>query len=459
MEIIEQALVEALQSPATEQKWQVYGEYRDSGVEWVGMVPRDWEVQRVKFSAPLSTQKLLEKPENLPYIGLENIESRTGRLLIETQPESVDSVVGLFKPGDVLFNKLRPYLAKVVAADFTGVCTTELLVFRLKNDILETKYLFYRFMSEDFIKLVDSFTYGTKMPRANSEQIVNIPIQIPSLPEQRAIATFLDQQTTKIDTLITKKEQLIALLQEKRAALISQAVTRGLNPDVLMKDSGVEWLGMVPEHWNAIRLKRLCLVRRGASPRPIEDPIYFDDNGDYAWVRISDVTASNKYLSITEQKLSSLGKSKSVCLEPGELFLSIAGSVGKPIITQIKCCIHDGFVYFIGVKHNKEFLYYVFLCDQLYKGQGKIGTQLNLNTDTIGNMRIPIPPLEEQKDIVLYLDQQTTKMDTLITGIRKGIEKVKEYRTALISAAVTGKIDVRGELVLEESVEEAEAAD
>ena len=115
------------------------------------------------------------------------------------------------------------------------------------------------------------------------------------------------------------------------------------------RDSGVAWLGEIPSHWEAIRVKMLCTVKRGASPRPIDDPIYFDDDGEYAWVRIADVTASHQYLLNTTQTLSELGTSLSVPLEPGALFLSIAGSVGKPTITKIKCCIHDGFVYFGGL--------------------------------------------------------------------------------------------------------------
>ncbi len=122
------------------------------------------------------------------------------------------------------------------------------------------------------------------------------------------------------------------------------------------KDSGIDWLGEIPEHWQALKTKRLTAIKRGASPRPIDDPKYFDNDGEYAWVRIADVTASERYLETTTQRLSELGKSFSVPLEPGKLFLSIAGSVGKPIITKIKCCIHDGFVYFPDLKVNEEFL-------------------------------------------------------------------------------------------------------
>ena len=147
------------------------------------------------------------------------------------------------------------------------------------------------------------------------------------------------------------------------------------------KDSGVEWLGEVPEEWEVKKCKQLSLIKRGASPRPIDDPSFFDDDGAYSWVRISDVTASNKYLETSEQRLSELGKSKSIALEPGELFVSICATVGKPIITNIKCCIHDGFVYFPYLKENREYLFYIFSGGELYKGLGKQGTQLNLNIE------------------------------------------------------------------------------
>lgn len=203
------------------------------------------------------------------------------------------------------------------------------------------------------------------------------------------------------------------------------------------KNSGVEWLGEIPEHWEVKKSKQLSLVKRGASPRPIDDPIYFDDNGEYSWVRISDVSASNKYLETSEQTLSKHGKSKSVPLEPGELFVSICATVGKPIITKIKCCIHDGFVYFPYLKENREYLFYIFLSGELYKGLGKFGTQLNLNTDIIGDIKLPIPSLSEQGSLASFLDRETAKIDTLIAKKERLIELLQEKGTALISHVVT----------------------
>jgi type I restriction enzyme S subunit len=207
------------------------------------------------------------------------------------------------------------------------------------------------------------------------------------------------------------------------------------------KNSGIEWLGKVPEQWSVLRIKRLCMVKRGASPRPIYDPKYFDEKGEYSWVRIADVTASNHYLKITTQKLSELGKSLSVPIAPGDIFLSIAGSVGKAIITQIKCCIHDGFVYFPNYKEKKEFLFYIFSSGQPYFGLGKWGTQLNLNTGTVGDIYVGMPSKEEQAAIATFLDRETSRIDKLIEKKEKQIELLKEKRAALISHAVTKGLD------------------
>ena len=203
------------------------------------------------------------------------------------------------------------------------------------------------------------------------------------------------------------------------------------------KNSGVEWIGEVPEHWEVCKIKRLSVVKRGASPRPIENPIYFDDNGQYAWVRISDVTDSKKYLYSTTQKLSKLGASLSVKMHSGEIFLSIAGTVGKPIITKIDCCIHDGFVWFPNLKLEPEFLYYVFMSGRPYLGLGKLGTQLNLNTETVGYISIPIPEGKEIIEIVSYLDSRCGEVDKVISTQEKRISLLQELKQSLITHAVT----------------------
>jgi len=203
------------------------------------------------------------------------------------------------------------------------------------------------------------------------------------------------------------------------------------------KDSGVEWLGEVPTHWDVISIKWLSPVKRGASPRPIDDQKYFDNDGEFAWVRITDVSACDGILKETTQRLSELGSSLSVKIAPGELFVSIAGTVGKPCLSAIKACIHDGFVYFPLLKLNPKFLYRVFEVGACYGGLGKWGTQLNLNTDTIGSIRVAVPPPDELIQVLKFIDTETAKIDALVDEQQRLIELLKEKRQAIISHAVT----------------------
>lgn len=203
------------------------------------------------------------------------------------------------------------------------------------------------------------------------------------------------------------------------------------------KPSEIEWIGDIPAEWNTIKLKWLTPIKRGASPRPIDDLKYFDENGEFAWVRIADVTASERYLEQTTERLSELGASLSVKRYPGDFFVSIAGSVGKPIITKIKCCIHDGFVWFPELTINPEYLFYIFQTGLPFIGLGKLGTQLNLNTETIGNISIPNLTKENIECIVKYLNHQTAIIDQLILQKERLIELLKEKRQAVINEAVT----------------------
>ena len=449
-EIVE---LEQSQIPSSIGKWKAYPAYKDSGVEWLGEIPAHWEVWKVARAFSLigsGTTPLTSHEEyydgDVPWVN--TTELRDGIIVDTSKKLTYKAMLDYptlraYPTGTLLVALYGATIGKVgilqISATTNQACCA---IFNSKKLIVDFTFYWFLAFRQQLILLAS----GGGQPNISQDIIRSLKIPTPLPSEQRAIASFLNRETGKINELIARKECLIELLQEKRAALISHAVTKGLDPDVKMRDSGVAWLGEIPEHWEAKKIKRLCQVKRGASPRPIDDPIYFNEDGEYAWVRISDVTASARYLLKTEQRLSTLGKSKSVCMEPGEIFLSIAGSVGKPIITHIKCCIHDGFVYFVNLRQNREYLFYIFSGGELYKGLGKLGTQLNLNTDTIGDIRIPIPPFSEQEIIVTYLDRETARIDALISRIGEAIEKLKEYSTALISAAVTGKIDVRDEV-------------
>ena len=196
---------------------------KDSGVDWLGQVPEGWKVKRLKFGVDNINQKCLEEAPTAPFVALEHIESWTGNLMIDENSQS-DGQPNCYRPGDVLFCKLRPYLAKVHLAKANGTCTSELLVLRAQHDIFP-KYLHRFLLSRDTIDCITASTYGAKMPRANWEFIGNLPLPIPPLPEQQAIADYLDAQCAAMDCQRINMEKSIELLREYRASIITHAVT------------------------------------------------------------------------------------------------------------------------------------------------------------------------------------------------------------------------------------------
>ncbi|MEN4906941.1 restriction endonuclease subunit S [Rahnella bonaserana] len=425
-------------------RYKAYGEYKDSNIQFLGNIPTNWHVGKIKSMLSLKRELVGSKSSAFQLLSLtlkgiihRDISSGEGKI-----PASFETYQSLEK-GELVFClfDIDETPRTVGISSQNGMITGAYNIYRNTENCVPN-YAYYYFLHIDSFKGLKPFYTGLRKV-VRTETFANIEMFCPSLLEQTQIAAFLDHETAKIDTLIDKQQQLIELLKEKRQAVISHAVTKGLDPDVPMKDSGVEWLGEVPEHWKVIYIKHLSEVKRGASPRPIDDQKYFDEEGEYAWTRIADVSLAGMYLKDTQQRLSSLGSSLSVKLERGELFLSIAGTVGKPCITTSKACIHDGFVYFPSLKINNKYLFYIFDAGQAYLGLGKMGTQLNLNTDTVGCIKVALPPSLEIHEIVSYIVKQKEKYDLLITSAYEFIELIQERRTALISAAVTGKIDVR----------------
>ena len=238
-----------------------------------GIAP--FPAKRLKYVVSLRRSRVDGKEDDRPYIGLENIESWTGKHLVdsvalneESSPTAIEraSLTNTFEPGDVLFGKLRPYLAKVWVAEFPGRSTTELLVMRPVE--AESRFLRYVCLWREFIDAVDASTFGSKMPRADWDFIGNMPIPVPDWPTQRTIADYLDRETARLDALVAAKERVLGLLAEKRRALITRAITRGLDTHAPLRDSGIPWLGKIPAHWTVGRLRFLTQrIEQGWSPQ------------------------------------------------------------------------------------------------------------------------------------------------------------------------------------------------
>ncbi|MBF0155117.1 MAG: restriction endonuclease subunit S [Magnetococcales bacterium] len=282
-------------------------------------------------------------------------------------------------------------------------------------------------------------------PHLNAEELGLCLIITPPTKEQSAIASFLDRETLKIDALVAEQENLIALLKEKRQAVISHAVTKGLNPDALMKDSGVEWLGEVPEHWEVKQIRYFADVLRGKfTHRPRNDPAFYD--GEFPFIQTGDITGSTKYVTEFKQTLNYRGAAVSKEFPQGTLVMAIAANIGDVAILDFPAYFPDSIVGLVP-KFDGNLLFLFYLMQAMKQPMlmtATISTQMNLNVDQIVSLSVASPPLSEQSAIVAFLDQATTQLDTLIAEAQRAIDFLKERRSALISAAVTGKIDVRG---------------
>ena len=382
-----------------------------------------------------------------PYVGLENIESWTGRLVGDVASNTEDrgslstqgtSLNNTFEPGDVLFGKLRPYLAKAWLAEFSGRATTEFLVMRPED--LEPRFLRYVCVSREFIDAVDASTFGSKMPRAEWEFIGHLPVPSPSLPRQRAIADYLDRETARIDALIAAKERLLELLAEKRGALITRAVTRGLDPDVPLRDSGVPWLGEIPVHWKVERARWLFRERDLRS-----------ETGKEELLTVSHITGvtprSDKDVYMFEAETKEGYK---ICMVGDLVINTLWAWMGAMGVSPVDGIVSPAYnVYTPTELVNAAFVdalvrIPVFAQEIIRYSKGVWTSRLRLYPEGFFEATFPVPPLLEQKQLVAFLGGECQKLTELQDATLRTITLLKERRVALIAAAVTGRMERGG---------------
>lgn len=302
---------------------RTYDKYKPSGIDWIGDIPEHWKLKKLKYLIELVDKTI---SDTSLLIAVENIESKTGKLVNLDGDKTFQGVINEFQKGDVLFNKLRPCLAKVYYAEQNGGYVGELLNFRSGGE-LHGKFLYYRVSSANFIDVVDSSTTGTKMPRASWEDFIShLLVAFPPLPEQTAIADYLDDKTAQIDSLISNKLRLIELLKEERTAIINQAVTRGISPHATLKPSGIAWLGDIPEHWEVKKLKYLADMQGGFA---------FNSN-DFVPQGIQLIKIGNLYQNefllnrqATYLPEGFLDEHKEWNVKDGDILISMTGTLGK----------------------------------------------------------------------------------------------------------------------------------
>ena len=417
-----------------------------------GYEPKHWEPKRLKTLVEQINEPTKELRPGDVYIALEHVESWTGRVRIPDTEVEFDSQAKRFQVGDILFGKLRPYLAKVTLPDKGGACVGEFLVLRPNPAHVYSPYLARLLRSKPVIDAVDASTFGAKMPRADWRFIGNMVHPLPSVPEQAAIVGFLDHTDGQIQRYIAGKERLIALLEEKRQALIHQAVTRGLDPSVRLKPSGVEWLGEVPEHWEMRRLKQVSAIQTGITIGPT-----YDDEGliERPYLRVANVQSDHPDLSKVTTIRASPAEIKRATLEVGDVLMTEGGDIDKLgrgclWLGEIPDCLHQNHVFAVrpDPRHlNPEFLVALmgsFQARTYFYVTAKQTTNLAAtNRTTLGNLPMCLPSADEQLYIIEYITARCRAQDDAIERNRRQINLMNEYRTRLIADVVTGQLDVR----------------
>ena len=414
--------------------------------------------KRLKHVVSLRRSRIDGAGGALPYVGLENIESWTGRLLpgaLTTDANGSPPVAGAaslsntFEPGDVLFGKLRPYLAKAWVAEFAGRCSTELLAMKPLGVL--PGFLRYLCLWPAFVDEVDASTFGSKMPRADWDAIGNVAVPAPAVGKQRAICDFLDRETARLDVLVAENRRLLEALRERRAALISTAALRGLNPDVSLRDSGVPWIGDVPSHWEIWKLGHLASVGNGSTPNRGQREYW--ENGDVPWLNSSvvnqeEVTGADQFvtrLAVHDYHLR--------FVRSGSVVVAIVGqgkTRGRATVLSLDSTVsrHLAFISPDSARLSPWYLKWTLTAAYGYLRNisDDLGsTRGGLTCEHLSHLRIPVPPEVEQQKIVTEIASRTRAIDDLSKETERTIGLLNDRRSSLIAKAIAGSIDMEGE--------------
>ena len=438
-----------------------YDSYKDSGIEWIGEIPGHWEIQRFghlfSFSRGLGITKQDLKEKGIPCVNYGEIHSKYGfkvdpqihRLKCVEESYLETSEGSLLRRGDFVFADTSEDIEgsgnfTVLDSDVPTFAGYHTIIARLKNR-KDYKYLAYCFDSLEFRNQIRSAVSGVKVFSITQGILKDLKVQLPSHTEQSAIASYLDRKTAEIDELIADKKRLLELYEEEKTAVINQAVTKGINPDVPMKDSGIEWLGEIPEHWEVKKVKWVHRTTSGGTPKTSDSENY---GGDIPWLRTLDLNSDKVYqyeITITEKALS---ESSAKIVPANSVLVAMyggAGTIGKSGLLKFDAAINQAICAILPNKNTwPEYLHYFVVFFRPHWMVGAEGTRRdpNISQDDIKNKGFIFPPFEEQQSIVHHIEAECARIDAKISNTKKLIELLTEYRTALISEVVTGKVKI-----------------
>jgi type I restriction enzyme, S subunit len=441
------------------QRFRPYPAYKESGVEWLGRIPGHWEVKRLKHLASLNLESLSEDTDpamEMLYVDIGGVDS-LGRIGEKEQLKfgaAPTRARRLVRKGDVIVSTVRTYLraiAPINDPEPNMVVSTGFAVVRPTRE-LANEYAAYALRAPYFVERVVANSTGVSFPAINESEMATFDLAVPTEQEQLAIAAFLNHQAAKIDALVAKKERLIDLLEEKRASFITSTVTKGLDPNVSVKDSGVRWLEEIPAHWEVKRLWHLTPSDRQIMygivlPGPnVDEGVPIVKGGDISPQRLR----VDKLSRTTFEIEAGYARSR---LRGGDLVYSIRGSIGEVAIVPDELeganLTQDAARVAYTASSDGPWLLCALKAAAIFAQleAGALGATIRgINIRDLKRALIPVPPLAEQEAIARRVMNETSKIDNLLAKIRTAVCQLQEFRTALISAAVTGKIDVREEV-------------
>jgi len=436
-------------------KLKPYKKYKDSGIPWIGEIPEHWEVKKLKYLSKINSDVLSEKTEEefeFIYIDISSVDSN-GKLsdfkLIKFK-DSPSRARRLVKYGDTIVSTVRTYLKAITFIDRKEenlICSTGFAVIQPNKKYFFPKYIYYMFCTQKIIDLISSLSRGVSYPAIDSEEIKNIMVLKPPIEEQKMISNFLDRKTSQVDDLISKKKRLIELLEEEKTAIINQAVTKGIDPNAPMKDSGIPWIGEIPEHWEIKKLKYCANIKYGLGEPPKQK-----ENG-LPLIRATNITRGKiveKDMIFVDPEYIPYDRDPILKVNDIIVVRSGAYTADSAIIPKKYEGAITGYDMVVrSIVENPIFISYCLLSDYILKNQLYLlklrAAQPHLNREDLGETLIIIPRKTEQDKIVKYIQKHIDKIEYTNSKIEKEIILLNEYRTSLISEAVTGKIDVRNE--------------
>lgn len=411
-----------------------------------GVLPAGWGFDRMKDVVDIRDEKVAVESAEVNYLELEDIESGSGRIFSCRDTLNVASAVTRFKKGDVLFGKLRPYLEKYCQPDFDGFCTGEILAFLPRR--IHGRYLFYQMGSHWLIQRCNALAYGTKMPRVNwPKQLALFDVPLPSVPEQKRIAAYLDASCAAIDRAVETKQKQLETLDALRKSIITPSVLLGLKPSRESQDTGNPWLARIPRGWKLVALKRLSETQTGITlGKTYEPPLLVRP-----YLRAANV--QDGYLDL--ERITTIEIPEYLAgryeLKAGDVLMTEGGDLdklGRGFLWggQIPGCLHQNHVFAIRTNPRlllPQFLTYVTASRygrDYFEATGKRTTNLaSTNSTKVGLFPIPLPPLPEQQTIVDHIDAKLDQARRIEQTISTQIATLKAYRKSLIHECVTGK--------------------